>query len=91
LASGYLSGKYRPGHAFPPDDIRSSHVAAKAAARIEQALEIGRSEVPAGMDMARWALAWCLRRPEVTAVIPGAKDPAQVEANAAAADVAWPP
>lgn len=91
LASGYLSGKYRPGHVFPADDVRSSQNAAKAAARIERALEIGRTEVPAGMDMARWALAWCLRRPEVTAVIPGAKDPAQVGLNAAAADVAWPP
>ncbi len=91
LASGYLSGKYRPGHIFPADDVRSSQNAAKAAARMEKALEIGRTEVPAGMDMARWALAWCLRRPEVTAVIPGAKDPAQVELNAAAADVAWPP
>lgn len=91
LASGFLSGKYRPGHVFPADDVRSSQNAAKAAARIEKALEIGRSEVPQGMGMARWALAWCLRRPEVTAVIPGAKDPAQVELNAAAADVAWPP
>jgi aryl-alcohol dehydrogenase-like predicted oxidoreductase len=91
LASGYLSGKYRPGHVFAADDVRSSQDAAKTAARIGKALEIGRSEVPEGMDMARWALAWCLRRPEVTAVIPGAKDPAQVELNAAAADVGWPP
>ncbi len=90
LASGYLSGKYRPGHAFPADDVRASHDAVKAAARIAKALEIGQTEVPAGMDMAKWALAWCLRRPEVTAVIPGAKDPSQVERNAAAADVEWP-
>jgi aryl-alcohol dehydrogenase-like predicted oxidoreductase len=91
LASGYLSGKYRPGHSFPADDVRASHDPAKAAARIAKALEIARDEVPPGMDMARWALAWCLRRPEVTAVIPGAKDPAQVERNAAAAEVEWPP
>jgi aryl-alcohol dehydrogenase-like predicted oxidoreductase len=91
LASGFLSGKYRPGHAFPADDVRSSQDPAKAAARIGRALEIGRTEVPAGMDMAKWALAWCLRRPEVTSVIPGAKDPAQVERNAAAAGIAWPP
>lgn len=90
LASGYLSGKYRPGHAFPADDVRSSQDQAKAAARIAEALEIGRAEVPAGTDMARWALAWCLRRPEVTSVIPGAKDPDQVERNAAAADLVLP-
>jgi aryl-alcohol dehydrogenase-like predicted oxidoreductase len=90
LASGYLSGKYRPGHRFPADDVRASHNPAKANERIGQALEIGRTEVPAGVDMAQWALAWCLRRPEVTAVIPGAKDPVQVERNAAAADLIAP-
>jgi aryl-alcohol dehydrogenase-like predicted oxidoreductase len=44
-------------------------------------------EVPPGVPMAQWALAWCLRNPAVTAVIPGCKNPAQVEANAAAVDV----
>jgi aryl-alcohol dehydrogenase-like predicted oxidoreductase len=38
------------------------------------------------MDMAQWALAWCLRHPAVTAVIPGCKNTAQVESNAKAAD-----
>jgi aryl-alcohol dehydrogenase-like predicted oxidoreductase len=33
------------------------------------------------------ALAWCLRNPLVTAVIPGCKNPAQARANAAAADL----
>jgi aryl-alcohol dehydrogenase-like predicted oxidoreductase len=35
----------------------------------------------------RWALAWCLRDPVVTAVIPGAKSPEQVAENALAADL----
>ncbi len=87
LASGYLSGKYKPGHVFPSGDVRASHNPDKARARIEAAIAIGRDEVPAGVDMAQWALAWCLRRPEVTAVIPGCKDPEQVERNAAAADL----
>lgn len=91
LASGYLSGKYRPGARFPEGDVRATHNEAKVRARLEKALEIQRTEVPAGMDMSRWALAWCLRDPKVTAVIPGCKDPAQVERNAAAADVGWPP
>jgi aryl-alcohol dehydrogenase-like predicted oxidoreductase len=34
--------------------------------------------------MARWALAWCLQHPAVTAVIPGCKTPEQVRDNAAA-------
>jgi aryl-alcohol dehydrogenase-like predicted oxidoreductase len=37
--------------------------------------------------MARWALAWCLRHPAVTAVIPGCKSPEQVRDNAAAAEL----
>src|SRR5690606_36459547 len=87
LASGYLSGKYRPGARFPAGDVRASHDEAKARARLERALEIQRTEVPEGADMAQWALAWCLRDPRVTAVIPGCKDPEQVERNAAAADL----
>ena len=90
LASGYLSGKYKPGAVFPPGDVRSSQDAAKARARLERAQVIQREEVPAGMDMSQWALAWCLRNPEVTTVIPGCKDPEQVRKNAAAADIAWP-
>jgi aryl-alcohol dehydrogenase-like predicted oxidoreductase len=35
--------------------------------------------------MSQWALAWVLKNPHVTAVIPGCKDAAQVRANAAAA------
>jgi aryl-alcohol dehydrogenase-like predicted oxidoreductase len=45
------------------------------------------TEVPSGLPMNQWALAWCLKNPMVTTVIPGAKDPAQVAANAAAADL----
>ena len=37
--------------------------------------------------MAQWALAWCLRHPAVTCVIPGCKTVEQVESNAIAADL----
>ena len=37
--------------------------------------------------MSQWALAWCLKDPLVSAVIPGAKDPAQVTTNAGAAEL----
>lgn len=84
LASGFLSGKYRPGTAFPAGDVRATHDRAKAEARLERAEAIRREEVPPGMDMAEWALRWCLRHPAVTAVIPGCKDVAQVESNARA-------
>ena len=35
--------------------------------------------------MAQWALAWCLKHPAVTCVIPGCKSVEQVESNAAGA------
>jgi aryl-alcohol dehydrogenase-like predicted oxidoreductase len=87
LASGYLSGKYRPGAVFPAGDVRASQDAGKVRQRLERVQAIQREEVPPGADMAQWALAWCLRNPAVTTVIPGCKDPAQVRSNAAAADL----
>jgi len=56
--------------------------------RLREVEEIRRKEVPAGINMAEWALAWCLQHPAVTAVIPGCKDDRQVRANAAAAELA---
>ena len=84
LASGFLSGKYRPGARFPAGDVRASQDLRKAEARLENVDAIRRDELPPGADMAQWALRWCLRNPAVTAVIPGCKDAAQVERNAAA-------
>lgn len=85
LASGYLSGKYRPDAVFDATDTRSRHDAEQRRARLEEVERIAANEVPAGMDMAQWALAWCLRHDAVTCVIPGCKTPEQVDANAAAA------
>jgi len=39
------------------------------------------------VDMAEWALAWCLKHPAVTVVIPGCKSVEQVEKNARAAEL----
>jgi aryl-alcohol dehydrogenase-like predicted oxidoreductase len=85
LASGYLSGKYKPGTTFVAGDVRSGHDPAKTEQILEQVEEIRRTEVPAGVEMAVWALAWCLQHPAVTAVIPGCKNVDQVVANASAA------
>ncbi|MDB5295363.1 MAG: aldo/keto reductase [Phycisphaerales bacterium] len=85
LASGLLSGKYKPGAAFPPGDVRRDRPRDQVEAQLREAERVRAEEVPPGVDMARWALAWCLRHPAVACVIPGCKDVAQVEANAAAA------
>jgi aryl-alcohol dehydrogenase-like predicted oxidoreductase len=88
LASGYLSGKYKPGTKFSnKDDVRSRHDEADVQKKLDLVQEIQKSEVPAGVDMASWALAWCLQHPAVTCVIPGCKSEAQVEANARAVDL----
>lgn len=90
LASGYLSGKYRPGATFAADDVREVWGKERRDALLAHAEEIRRTEVPLGTDMAQWALAWCLKNPAVTAVIPGCKSPEQVRANAAAANLDLP-
>jgi aryl-alcohol dehydrogenase-like predicted oxidoreductase len=46
-----------------------------------------KEEVPAGVPMAKWAMAWCLKNPVVSTIIPGCKNPDQVKANAAAAEL----
>jgi aryl-alcohol dehydrogenase-like predicted oxidoreductase len=87
LASGLLSGKYCAGVTFPTNDWRSTFEAEKLRNDLAEVERIRQSEVPAGVPMAQWALAWCLKNPQVSAVIPGCQDPAQVVSNAAAAEL----
>jgi aryl-alcohol dehydrogenase-like predicted oxidoreductase len=87
LASGLLSGKYRPGVAFPAGDVRHGKPQDLLDAQLREVARIEREEVPPGVNMASWALAWCLKNPAVSCVIPGCKSVDQVEANAAAADL----
>jgi aryl-alcohol dehydrogenase-like predicted oxidoreductase len=51
------------------------------------AVQIQQNEVPQGVGMAQWALAWCLQHPAVSCVIPGCKSVEQVEANVQAASL----
>lgn len=87
LASGYLSGKYSAETRFPENDVRSRHPSSRRDSQIAAAQRIKREEVPEGIPMARWALAWCLRNPRVSCVIPGCKSPQQVRGNAAAGEL----
>lgn len=88
LASGYLSGKYKPGAVFNSDDVRSKHDSEETERVLQQVEEISKIEVPEGIPMATWALSWVLKHPAITAVIPGCKNPEQVELNAKAAELA---
>jgi aryl-alcohol dehydrogenase-like predicted oxidoreductase len=87
LASGLLSGKYGPGATFPDNDVRGRWDHDKREGQLREVGKIAAEEVPPGMSMAQWALAWCLKEPAVTTVIPGCKNPEQVRSNARAADL----
>ncbi|OPG03458.1 aldo/keto reductase [Microbispora sp. GKU 823] len=100
LASGLLSGKYGPQTVFAEDDHRNFNRQGEAFdvgetfSGVEygvglQAVERLRGLVPEGMTMAQFALRWIIDQPGVSVVIPGARNPQQAEANAAAAQ--FPP
>jgi len=82
LASGFLSGKYKPGAKFGEVDPRAHWKDIHTDERLRKVEEIKQREIPPGADMATWALAWCLRHPAVTCVIPGCKNVDQVRKNA---------
>jgi myo-inositol catabolism protein IolS len=84
LASGLLSGKYRAGVVFPELDVRSRRDQEEIGLDLAEVEKIRANELPEGVNMAQWALAWCLRNPAVTCVIPGCKSPEQVRMNAGA-------
>ena len=97
LASGMLTGKFTASSTFESDDHRAFNRHGEAFDRGEtfagleynlglQAVADLKPIVPAGMTLAQMALRWILMSPAVTCAIPGAKRPAQVEENAAAAD-----
>jgi myo-inositol catabolism protein IolS len=87
LASGFLSGKYQPGHVFPGSDVRAMRPQEGLDREINAALEALR-EKPADMAPATWANAWCLKQSRVATVIPGIKSLAQLETNALAGSLA---
>ena len=87
LASGLLSGKYKPGHKFTGTNVRASRDQSKIQNELIEVVNILKEEVPKGIPMASWALAWCLKNPTVTSVIPGCKNIDQVLSNAAASEI----
>lgn len=94
LAQGTLSGKYKPGQPFPSDsraaDARSNMFIKRYvedAAILEKVQKLAPIARQHNCTMAQLAIAWCLRRPEVTSVITGATRPEQVAENAAASGI----
>jgi aryl-alcohol dehydrogenase-like predicted oxidoreductase len=99
LASGLLSGRYDERTRFGADDHRSYNRDGSAfdvgetfsGVDYDTGLEAVRRLaplVPEGATMAQWALRFVLDQPGVSVVIPGARNPEQARANAAAARLA---
>ncbi len=93
LASGLLTGKMTPQTEFQPDDHRFFNREGQSFDRGEtfsgveyekglQAVEKLKAIKPEGYTMAQFALKWILMFPQVTTVIPGAKNPSQASENA---------
>ncbi|HEY6728130.1 MAG TPA: aldo/keto reductase [Polyangiaceae bacterium] len=100
LSSGMLGGRINASTAFEPSDHRNYNRNGEAFDRGETfsgvPFEAGlafverlRNLVPNGTSIAAFSLRWALMQDAVTAVIPGAKRPSQVEQNVGAA--ALPP
>jgi aryl-alcohol dehydrogenase-like predicted oxidoreductase len=98
LASGLLTGKLSAASTFDSDDHRQFNRHGESFDRGEtfsgvdyetglKAVEELRALVPAGWTMPQLALRWILMFDAVTCAIPGAKNPAQAEDNARAADL----
>ncbi|HLJ56121.1 MAG TPA: aldo/keto reductase family protein [Chthonomonadaceae bacterium] len=98
LAQGLLTGKYKPGQP-PPADSRAADPKQNMFlnggklddARLEKIQKLVPIAQEAGLSMAQLALAWCLRKRNISSVIIGASRPSQVEDNAGASGVTLSP
>jgi myo-inositol catabolism protein IolS len=89
IAQGVLAGKFTPETRFD-DSVRAGWNEGAGRerflaqlAQVEQWKPMARPE----RTLAQLALAWVLATPGVTCAIPGAKNSAQIESNAAAAEI----
>jgi voltage-dependent potassium channel beta subunit len=94
LAQGVLTGKYKPGKPLPADsraaDDRQNQFIKRYVDDKALLEKVQRLHAIAGdlhCTMSQLALAWCLRRPEVTSCIIGATRPQQIAENAEASGI----
>ncbi len=88
LAMGKLTGKYTRDSRFDPNDIRSKWLEADARKTFFEQMDTVERLRPvaakAGLTMSQLALGYVLSHPDVSVLIPGAKNRAQLEQNVAA-------
>jgi aryl-alcohol dehydrogenase-like predicted oxidoreductase len=98
LASGLLGGKMSKNTVFDASDHRNFNRDGQhfnvgetfAGLPFSKGVELAdklKDLVPAGMTLAEMSLRWCLDFPEVSAIIPGAKNPQQAQSNARASSL----
>ncbi|HEX7829767.1 MAG TPA: aldo/keto reductase [Thermoanaerobaculia bacterium] len=91
LASGLLSGKFRPDTVFAADDVRQNFLTPKRLEEVIPRVDEAKSIVGgAARSLAEAALRFTLAEDAVSTVIPGARNVRQVEMNAAADEVRVP-
>jgi L-glyceraldehyde 3-phosphate reductase len=84
LSQGVLSGKYSSGNkpgtraGNPAGPMRASHIEPRVLAAVDRLGDIARAR---GQTLVQLALAWVLRRPEVTSTLIGVRNVEQLEKN----------
>ena len=92
LAKGLLTGKYRPGHVFSDADERSGFPAFQGESfnrSIAIADRLAELAADKGLSLVQLAIAWILRREEISCVLVGAKNKSQVVDHLGAVGVAF--
>ena len=98
LAQGVLTGKYKPGQPPPPGSRATDEKQNMFMNRffdqpglLEKVQRLATIAKEVGCTMSQLALAWCLRRPEITSCIVGATRPEQLEENGEASGIRLEP
>lgn len=91
LASGLLSGKFRPDTVFSKDDVRQNFLTPKRLEEVIPRVDEAKSIIGGtARSLAEGALRFVLANDAVSTVIPGARNVRQVEMNASADEVRIP-
>ena len=91
LASGLLSGKFRPDTVFSKDDVRQNFLTPKRLEEVLPRVDEAKSIIGGtARSLAEGSLRFVLANECISTVIPGAKNVRQVEMNASADEVRIP-
>ena len=97
IAQGVLTGKYKPGEAYPEGSRATDEAGGAAAIKrflTDDTLTRVQNLAPIagdlGLSLAQLAVAWVLQNPNVSAALVGASRPEQVAENVKAAGVTIP-